>query len=78
MESYLEEHPPIETNIHHAKLGLIEAKRYLQQVTGDDGIRVSIKSYKYYGELWLVYVLGWSFNGCTFIVGKIVLRLWTV
>lgn len=41
LESYLEEHPPIESNVNHAKIGLIEAKRCLQQVIGEDGIRVN-------------------------------------
>lgn len=46
LESYLEEHPPLETNVNQAKLGLLEAKRYLQHVTGEEGIRVSIKKVK--------------------------------
>ncbi|XP_058118445.1 tetratricopeptide repeat protein 7B isoform X1 [Anopheles ziemanni] len=37
LESYLEEHPPIEDNYSKAKLGLSEAKRYLNSVTGEHG-----------------------------------------
>lgn len=40
LENYLEEWPAIEAHIHHAKLGLIEAKRYLQMVTNEKGVRV--------------------------------------
>lgn len=41
LENFLEDSPPIEANIHSAKLGLIEAKRYLHMVTNEAGIRVS-------------------------------------
>ncbi|XP_058062532.1 tetratricopeptide repeat protein 7B [Anopheles bellator] len=37
LESYLEEHPPVEDNYAKAKLGLSEAKRYLNSVTGEHG-----------------------------------------
>lgn len=46
LESYLDENPPIEANIHKAKLGLIDAKRYLNLATGEEGIRVSKISYQ--------------------------------
>lgn len=41
LENFLEEHPPVELNINQAKIGLIEAKRYLQMVTNDAGIQVT-------------------------------------
>lgn len=40
LENYLEEYPPIESNIHKAKSGLTEAKRYLNMVITDAGIKV--------------------------------------
>lgn len=40
LENYLEEYPAIESNIHKAKSGLIEAKRYLNMVITDAGIKV--------------------------------------
>lgn len=41
MEHFLEDCAPIEININKAKLGLIDAKRYLNLVIGDDGVKVS-------------------------------------
>lgn len=40
LENFLEEWPPIEANINRAKLGLIEAKRFLQLVVTEAGIKV--------------------------------------
>lgn len=40
LENYLEEYPPIESNIHKAKSGLTEAKRYLNMVITDAGVKV--------------------------------------
>lgn len=40
LENYLEDHPPIETNINKAKLNLIDAKRYLNLVITEAGIKV--------------------------------------
>lgn len=42
LESYLEEHPPIETNFQKAKLGLLEAKIQLSNVIGDEGRKAGI------------------------------------
>lgn len=42
LESYLEEHPPIESNFTKAKSGLQEAKNYLTLVTGESGRRAGI------------------------------------
>lgn len=42
LESFLEENPPIEANFSKAKTGLIDAKNYLNLVTGDDGKRAGI------------------------------------
>lgn len=42
LESFLEENPPIEANFSKAKTGLIDAKSYLNLVTGDDGKRAGI------------------------------------
>lgn len=42
LESYLEEHPPIESNFTKAKSGLQEAKNYLNLVTGESGRRAGI------------------------------------
>ncbi|XP_055531177.1 tetratricopeptide repeat protein 7B [Wyeomyia smithii] len=42
LERYLEEHPPIEDNFHKAKLGLSDAKRYLNSVIGESGKKAGI------------------------------------
>ncbi|XP_055593885.1 tetratricopeptide repeat protein 7B [Uranotaenia lowii] len=42
LESYLDEHPPIEDNYHKAKLGLTDAKRYLNSVIGESGKKAGI------------------------------------
>lgn len=42
LESYLEEHPPIESNFTKAKSGLQDAKNYLTLVTGESGRRAGI------------------------------------
>lgn len=42
LENYLEEWPPVEINIDRAKIGLIDAKRYLTLVTNDDGIKAGV------------------------------------
>ncbi|XP_076251037.1 tetratricopeptide repeat domain 7 [Rhynchophorus ferrugineus] len=42
LESFLEECPPIEQNIHRAKIGLIEAKRYLNMVITEAGIKAGV------------------------------------
>lgn len=42
LESYFEEHPPIEANFAEARIGLADAKTYLNLVTGDDGKRAGI------------------------------------
>lgn len=42
LESYLEEHPPIESNFTKAKSGLQDAKNYLTLVTGENGRRAGI------------------------------------
>lgn len=42
LESYLEDHPPIEANFSDAKAGLVDARNYLSLVTGDDGKRAGI------------------------------------
>lgn len=42
LECYLQENPPIEANFARAKIGLVEAKQALQQVTGDEGQRAGI------------------------------------
>lgn len=42
LESYLEEHPPIETNFTKAKSGLQDARHYLNLVTGENGRRAGI------------------------------------
>ncbi|XP_045460527.1 tetratricopeptide repeat protein 7B [Harmonia axyridis] len=42
LENYIEEWPPIEANISRAKVSLIEAKRYLHQVTNDAGIKAGV------------------------------------
>lgn len=42
LESFLEENPPIEINFTKAKNGLLDAKNYLNLVTGEDGKRAGI------------------------------------
>ncbi|XP_066248655.1 tetratricopeptide repeat protein 7B isoform X2 [Euwallacea similis] len=42
LENFLEECPPIEINVHKARSGLIEAKRYLNMVTTDAGIKAGV------------------------------------
>ncbi|XP_030746939.1 tetratricopeptide repeat protein 7B-like [Sitophilus oryzae] len=42
LESYLEEWPPIELNIHRAKKGLIEAKAYLNKVITKEGVQAGV------------------------------------
>lgn len=42
LESFLEENPPIEANFSKAKTGLVDAKNYLNLVTGEDGKRAGI------------------------------------
>ncbi|XP_021705407.1 tetratricopeptide repeat protein 7B [Aedes aegypti] len=42
LESYLEENPPIEDNVLKAKLGLTDAKRYLNSVIGESGKKAGI------------------------------------
>ncbi|CAH1168197.1 unnamed protein product [Phyllotreta striolata] len=42
LENYLEEWPPIEENINSAKIGLIEAKRYLNMVVTQAGIKAGV------------------------------------
>lgn len=42
LENHVEEWPPIEANISRAKVSLIEAKRYLHQVTNDAGIKAGV------------------------------------
>ncbi|XP_065170657.1 tetratricopeptide repeat protein 7B [Atheta coriaria] len=53
LESYLEENPPVDVNINRAKLGLIEAKRYLQQASNENGKRagVALDAYLLLGKL---------------------------
>jgi phage-related protein len=48
LENYLEEWPPIDANMDRAKIGLIDAKRYLNLVINDAGIKVQYfkSSYK--------------------------------
>nr|XP_023021294.1 tetratricopeptide repeat protein 7B [Leptinotarsa decemlineata] len=42
LENYLEEFPPIEANTNRAKLGLIDAKRYLNLVVTEAGIKAGV------------------------------------
>lgn len=42
LECYLAENPPIEVNFARAKIGLIESKQALQQVTTDEGQKAGI------------------------------------
>lgn len=42
MESFLEENPPIESNFTKARIGLQDAKVYLNMVTGENGRRAGI------------------------------------
>lgn len=41
LERYLEEFSPVEANVHRAKIGLIEAKRFLQLAANDNGKKVN-------------------------------------
>lgn len=47
LENYLEEYPPVEANIHRAKLGLIESKKYLQLAANELGRKVHLYDLKY-------------------------------
>lgn len=42
LENYLEEFPPIEANINKAKVGLIDAKRFLNLVITDAGVKAGV------------------------------------
>lgn len=42
LESFLEEWPPIEANQNRAKIGVIDAKRYLNLVTNEAGVKVNV------------------------------------
>lgn len=42
LEQFLEEHPPVESNIGKAKTGLTEAKRYLQTCISEQGAKLGI------------------------------------
>lgn len=42
LESYLEEWPPIEANLNRAKLGLLDAKKYLQLASNDMGKKAGV------------------------------------
>lgn len=42
LECYLGENPPVEANFARAKIGLIEARQSLQQVTTDEGQKAGI------------------------------------
>lgn len=42
LENYLEEYPPVEANIHRAKLGLIESKKYLQLAANELGRKAGV------------------------------------
>lgn len=85
LESYLEEHPPLESNINHAKLGLIEGKRHLQQVTGEDGIRVGVSGQNKWINVYLLFFdrreFQWTriccWGSCIMLVGSTA-RDWTV
>lgn len=55
LEQYLEQYPPIEANIHRAKLGLIESKKYLQLAANESGRKVYISIF-----------FSYSSNGCDF------------
>lgn len=40
LENYLEEWPPVDSNVDRAKIGLIDAKRHLNMVINEAGIKV--------------------------------------
>ncbi|XP_057668469.1 tetratricopeptide repeat protein 7B [Diorhabda carinulata] len=42
LENFFEEWPPIDANINRAKLGLIDAKRYLNMVVTEEGIKAGV------------------------------------
>ncbi|XP_050310912.1 tetratricopeptide repeat protein 7B isoform X2 [Anthonomus grandis grandis] len=42
LENFLEDHPPIDQNINKAKMGLIEAKRYLNMVITEAGVKAGV------------------------------------
>lgn len=42
LEQFLEENPPIESNISKAKTGLTEAKRFLQTCISEQGAKVNL------------------------------------
>lgn len=42
LESYLEEHPPIESNHSQARIGLVESRAFLNTVTGENGRQAGI------------------------------------
>ena len=48
LEQFLEENPPIESNISKAKTGLTEAKRYLQTCISEQGAKVNSEEYFMY------------------------------
>ncbi|XP_017770735.1 PREDICTED: tetratricopeptide repeat protein 7B [Nicrophorus vespilloides] len=54
LESYLEEWPPIESNIHKAKLGLMDARKYLNAAANDMGKKagVALDAYLLLGKLY--------------------------
>ncbi|KAK9871323.1 hypothetical protein WA026_011590 [Henosepilachna vigintioctopunctata] len=42
LENYVEEWPPVEANINRAKLALIDARKYLEQVINEAGIKAGV------------------------------------
>ncbi|KAJ8921687.1 hypothetical protein NQ315_010597 [Exocentrus adspersus] len=42
LENFLEEWPPVDANIKKAKIGLIDAKRFLNLVIADAGIKAGV------------------------------------
>ncbi|GLV31859.1 Tetratricopeptide repeat domain 7 [Carabus blaptoides fortunei] len=42
LENYLEEYPPVESNAHRAKLGLIESKKFLQLAANELGRKAGV------------------------------------
>uniref|UniRef100_A0A1Y1K9A2 Tetratricopeptide repeat protein 7 N-terminal domain-containing protein n=1 Tax=Photinus pyralis TaxID=7054 RepID=A0A1Y1K9A2_PHOPY len=54
LEKYLEEWPPIEANIHRAKIGLMEAKQFLELASSSEGIKaeVALDSFLLLGKLY--------------------------
>lgn len=42
LESFLEEHPPLQANIAKARVGLVEAKRCLNLVANENGQKAGI------------------------------------